>query len=106
MAMAPNRVNWLVWLASLVGGGVGVVLGAVEPEAEPVLLLAAVEDEAALGLAAAVEPGLELAVGVVEEPEVEIAVVVAVEAPALDDEVVESVPFVAALNGPMMPPCA
>lgn len=106
MAMDPNIANWLVWLASLVGGGVGVVPGAVEPEADPVLLLAAVEDGAALGLAATLEPGGDMGVLVAVEAGVELAAVVEVELPAADAEDVEPVPLVGALKGPMMPPCS
>ena len=102
--MAPNAANLFVWLASLVVEivGVGVVIGAVELDAEPVLLLLpTAEAEAALGLAVAAELGVEAGV----EAAVEAAEDAAEDAAALEDEDVDSEPLVAALKGPMMPPC-
>jgi hypothetical protein len=99
--MAPKAANLFVWLASLVVEivGVGVVIGAVELEAEPVLLLLpTAEAEAALGLAVAAELGVEAGVEAAEDA--------AEDAPALEDEDVDSEPLVAALKGPMTPPCA
>ena len=67
-----------------------------ELDAEPVLLLAAVVVGAALGLEAGDEPEVEAAAELAEE---------AVDGLLLADEVEDSVPLVAAMKGPMIPPC-
>lgn len=71
------------------------MLVAAEPDAEPVLLLAAV----VVGAAPELETG--------DEPEVAAAEVAeeAVDGLLLADEDEDSVPLVAAMKGPRMPPC-
>ena len=95
--MAPDAANLFIWLASPVGSvvGLGVVFVAGELEAELVLLPPpTVEDGAALGLAVATELGVEAGVEARVEAGVEEAEVTSDNVPALEDEVVESVPLV------------